>query len=87
MVKESQAIMFAYLFQMAHRYTWTYIHRQMGVTEVPISRAYCSTVSIDTVSRKSPTLNLITPSNSYQPPDGDDLTIHQIIQRLEIIPN
>lgn len=66
MTPERYAEQFAVLFQIAHMYTWSLFHSQVGIPELPLSRAYFSSVAIDDRIRKSPKESTITPSN----PDG-----------------
>jgi DNA polymerase gamma 1 len=65
---EKFAEQFAVLFQMAHLYTWALCQSKNGIPDVPLSRAFFSSVAIDERIRKSPRERTVTPSN----PDGDD---------------
>ena len=53
MAPEKYAEQFAVLFQIAHVYTWSFFHSQLGIPELPLSRAFFSTVAIDDRLRKS----------------------------------
>ncbi len=64
---ERYAEQFAVLFQIAHMYTWSLFHSSVGMPDLPLSRAYFSSVAIDDRLRKTPKEKTITVSN----PDGD----------------
>lgn len=63
MVPEKHAETFAVLYQMAHVYTWSLFHNQVGLPDLPLSRAFFSSVAIDNRIRKSPREKTVTPSN------------------------
>jgi DNA polymerase gamma 1 len=67
MTPDRYAEQFAVLFQIAHMYTWSLFHSAVGIPELPLSRAYFSSVAIDNRIRKSPKEKTVTPSN----PGGD----------------
>lgn len=67
MTPERYAEQFAVLFQIAHVYTWSFFHSQLGIPELPLSRAFFSTVAIDDRLRKS--TKEITTTVSH--PDGN----------------
>jgi DNA polymerase gamma 1 len=67
MCPERYAEQFAVLFQIAHLYTWALCQSANGIPDVPLSRAFFSSVAIDQRIRKSPNECTVTPSN----PDGD----------------
>jgi len=64
---EKYAEQFAVLFQIAHMYTWSLFHSAVGIPDLPLSRAYFSSVAIDNRIRKSPKERTVTISH----PDGD----------------
>jgi DNA polymerase gamma 1 len=64
---ERYAEQFAVLFQIAHMYTWSLFHSAVDIPELPLSRAYFSSVAIDDRLRKSPKEKTVTLSN----PEGD----------------
>ena len=66
MTPERYAEQFAVMFQIAHIYTWSLFHSRVGIPELPLSRAYFSSVAIDNRIRKSPKECTVSPSN----PDG-----------------
>jgi DNA polymerase gamma 1 len=66
MTPERYAEQFAVLFQIAHVYTWSLFHSAVEMPDLPLSRAYFSSVAIDDRLRKSPKEKTVTVSN----PDG-----------------
>ena len=64
MTPEKYAEQFAVLFQIAHVYTWSFFHSQLGIPELPLSRAFFSTVAIDDRLRKSTKEKTTTISHS-----------------------
>jgi DNA polymerase gamma 1 len=67
MTPDRYAEQFAVLFQIAHVYTWSLFHSAVGIPELPLSRAFFSSVAIDNRLRKSPKEKTVTLSN----PEGD----------------
>lgn len=67
MTPERYSEQFAVLFQIAHMYTWARFQSAVGIPELPLSRAFFSSVAIDDRLRKSPKECTKTPSN----PEGD----------------
>jgi DNA polymerase gamma 1 len=63
MTPERYAEQFAALFQIAHVYTWSLFHSAVDIPELPLSRAYFSSVAIDERLRKSPKEKTVTLSN------------------------
>ena len=63
MTPERYAEQFAVLFQIAHMYTWSLFHSAVGIPDLPLSRAYFSSVAIDNRLRKSPKEKTVTLSN------------------------
>lgn len=60
---ERYAEQFAVLFQIAHVYTWSLFHSAVGIPDLPLSRAFFSSVAIDDRLRKTPTEDTTTLSN------------------------
>jgi DNA polymerase gamma 1 len=60
---EKYAEQFAVLFQIAHMYTWSLFHSALDIPDLPLSRAYFSSVAIDDRLRKSPKEKTVTLSN------------------------
>ena len=63
MVPDRYAEQFAVLFQIAHMYTWSLFHSALGMPDLPLSRAFFSSVSIDDRIRESPKEKTVTISN------------------------
>ena len=63
MTPERYSEQFAVLFQIAHVYTWALFHSSVDIPDLPLSRAYFSSVAIDDRIRKSPTEKTVTLSN------------------------
>jgi hypothetical protein len=51
------------MFQIAHMYTWSLFHSAVGIPDLPLSRAYFSSVAIDNRLRKSAKEKTVTLSN------------------------
>jgi DNA polymerase gamma 1 len=83
MTPERYAEQFAVLFQIAHMYTWSLFHSAVGIPELPLSRAYFSSVAIDDRLRKSPRESTVTLSNpgGANEPSG---TEHSMTELSEI---
>lgn len=80
---EKYAEQFAVVFQLAHLYTWALFHYSMGITDLPLSRAFFSSVAIDDRIRKSPKECTVSPSNENggKEPDGVEYSINQLADR------
>jgi DNA polymerase gamma 1 len=70
MTPDKYAEQFAVLFQIAHVYTWSLFHSAVEIPDLPLSRAYFSSVAIDERLRKSPKEKTVTLSN----PGGESET-------------
>jgi DNA polymerase gamma 1 len=70
MTPDKYAEQFAALFQIAHVYTWSLFHSAVEIPDLPLSRAYFSSVAIDERLRKSPKEKTVTLSN----PEGNSET-------------
>ena len=71
MTPEKYAEQFAVLFQIAHMYTWSLFHSELGIPDLPLSRAFFSSVAIDHRLRKSPkekTVTISNPKGEVEPP-------------------
>lgn len=66
MTPDKYAEQFAVLFQIAHMYTWAFFQSAVGIPDLPLSRAFFSSVAIDNRIRKTPKEVTVTPSH----PDG-----------------
>lgn len=74
MVPEKYVELFSVVFQMAHLYTWARFHFGVGICDLPLSRAFFSSVAIDNRIRKTPTECTKTPSNPFgdlEPPGSE----------------
>jgi len=79
---ERYAEQFAVLFQIAHMYTWSLFHSAVGISELPLSRAYFSSVAIDDRLRKSPqecTKTLSNPGGDKEP-NGVEYTMMELAE-------
>jgi hypothetical protein len=63
MTPDKYAEQFAVMYQIAHLYTWARFHAAVDLPDLPLSRAFFSSVAIDTRIRKSPKEKTVTPSN------------------------
>lgn len=82
MTPERYAEQFAVLFQIAHMYTWALFHSQVGIPELPLSRAYFSSVAIDDKIRKSPRESTVSPSNpkGSEEPNGVEYSMSELAE-------
>lgn len=82
MTPERYAEQFAVLFQIAHMYTWSLFHSAVGIPELPLSRAYFSSVAIDDRLRKSPREETVTLSNpkGETEPSGLEYTMKELAE-------
>jgi DNA polymerase gamma 1 len=80
MVPEKYAEIFSVTFQMAHLYSWARFHAGVNICDVPLSRAYFSSVAIDDRLRKSPEECTVTPSNPLgkDEPNGAEYSMKQM---------
>ncbi len=79
---ERYAEQFAVLFQIAHMYTWSLFHSSVGIPDLPLSRAYFSSVAIDDRLRKSPTEKTVTVSNpgGENEPSGTEYSMCELAE-------
>jgi DNA polymerase gamma 1 len=77
---EKYAEQFAVLFQIAHVYTWALFQSQVGIPELPLSRAFFSSVAIDDRLRKSPNEKTTTISHldGGKEPAGVEYSMQQL---------
>jgi DNA polymerase gamma 1 len=80
MTPERYAEQFAVLFQIAHMYTWSLFHSAVGIPDLPLSRAFFSSVAIDDRLRKSPKEKTVTLSNpgGEQEPSGVEYSMKEL---------
>ena len=71
---------FAVLFQIAHVYTWSLFHYSVDIPDLPLSRAYFSSVAIDDRLRKSPKEKTVTVSNpnGTEEPFGEEYSMCEL---------
>jgi len=82
MTPERYAEQFAVLFQIAHVYTWSLFHSAVEIPELPLSRAFFSSVAIDNRLRKSPkecTKTLSNPDGDKEP-DGVEYSMYELAE-------
>ena len=82
MTPEKYAEQFAVLFQIAHVYTWSLFHSSVGIPELPLSRAFFSSVAIDNRIRKSPTECTVSPSHPQgkEEPNGVEYSMTELAE-------
>ena len=73
---------FAVLFQIAHVYTWSLFHYSVDIPDLPLSRAYFSSVAIDDRLRKSPKEKTVTVSNpnGENEPSGVEYSMYELAE-------
>lgn len=83
LVRETHAEMFAYIANVAYSWVWRLFHERIlgDPNEVPLSRAFPSSVAIDSVSRKNSKAPCITPTSPEPIPPGEEVTIYDLIDR------
>jgi DNA polymerase gamma 1 len=83
MTPEKYAEQFAVMFQIAHVYTWSLFQSSVGIPDLPLSRAFFSSVAIDNRIRKSPKEKTITPSNpgGENEPFGVEYSMSELAER------
>ena len=82
MAPERYAEQFAALFQIAHMYTWSLFQSSVGIPDLPLSRAYFSSVAIDDRIRKSPRECTVSPSNpgGINEPNGNEYSMYELAE-------
>ena len=82
MTPDRYAEQFAVLFQIAHMYTWSLFHSAVDIPELPLSRAYFSSVAIDDRLRKSPKEKTVTLSNpgGEKEPFGTEYSMYELAE-------
>jgi DNA polymerase gamma 1 len=80
MTPDKYAEQFAVMFQVAHMYTWALFHSSLDMSDLPLSRAYFSSVAIDDRLRKSPKEKTVTPSNprGVNEPFGTEYSMQEL---------
>jgi len=79
---EKYAEQFAVLFQIAHVYTWSLFHSAVDIPDLPLSRAFFSSVAIDDRLRKSPRESTETLSNpdGKEEPSGVEYSMYELAE-------
>jgi DNA polymerase gamma 1 len=74
---------FAAMFQIAHLYTWALFQSSVGIEDLPLSRAFFSSVAIDDRVRKTPQECTESPSNPKGglEPEGVEYSMTQLSER------
>lgn len=82
MTPDRYAEQFAVLFQIAHVYTWSLFHYSVDIPDLPLSRAYFSSVAIDDRLRKSPKEKTVTVSNpdGSEEPFGEEYSMYELAE-------
>ena len=82
MVPERYAESFCVVFQMAHLYAWARFQASVGMNDVPLSRAFFSSIAIDDRLRKSVRECTKTPSNPAgdKEPDGQEFSMAEMAE-------
>jgi DNA polymerase gamma 1 len=82
MTPDRYAEQFAVLFQIAHVYTWSLFHSAVGIPELPLSRAFFSSVAIDNRLRKTPKEKTVTLSNpgGENEPFGEEYSMYELAE-------
>lgn len=74
---------FAVMFQIAHMYTWALFQSSVGIEDLPLSRAFFSSVAIDDRIRKTPQECTVSPSNAKgaNEPEGVEYSMTQLAEK------
>lgn len=72
----------AYAVQIAHLWTWSLMHYTSGIYEIPLGTAFASAINIDRVWRKSAKSNTVTCSNHHRVPNGVELSMGEILEKI-----
>lgn len=78
MVKAEDAKLFAFLLNIAHAWSWTAIHHNLGIYEMPYNRAWPEGVDIDSCLRKSVKSPSRTRSNPIDIEPGTEYTMKSL---------
>jgi len=82
MAPEKHAELWAVAYQIAHLYTWARFQSSVGLPDVPLSRAFFSSVAIDNRIRKTPHECTVSPSNPQgkDEPDGQEFSMRELAE-------
>jgi DNA polymerase gamma 1 len=80
MAPDKHAELWAVAYQIAHMYTWARFQAAVGLHDVPLSRAFFSSVAIDNRIRKTPHECTVSPSNPQgtDEPDGKEFSMREL---------
>lgn len=78
-VKRPFEKLWAYCMQIGHAWCWSLLHYKLGIYELPTGRMFASGIGIDTVCRKNVKANIKTPTNSFQPRDGKEYSMAELV--------
>lgn len=79
---ETQSKPLAALFQVAHAWCWAWLRYNYKIYELPVANAWLSSIEIDKIFRKSATANTNTVSQSVKEPNGQSMSIKDLIPYL-----
>lgn len=88
-VRQEDRYRAALALQMANLLVRAMFCSRLGMKGLPVDVAFFSSVDVDTVVRKEPGMECVTPSNpqglshGYGIPPGESLSIKDILQKLE----
>jgi DNA polymerase gamma 1 len=80
MAPEKHTELWAVAYQIAHLYTWARFQASVGLSDVPLSRAFFSSVAIDDRIRKSPHECTVSPSHPQgkDEPEGKEYSMREL---------
>lgn len=80
MAPEKHTELWAVAYQIAHLYTWARFQASVGLSDVPLSRAFFSSVAIDDRIRKSPRECTVSPSHPQgrDEPNGKEFSMREL---------
>ena len=80
MAPEKHTELWAVAYQIAHLYTWARFQAAVGMPDVPLSRAFFSSVAIDERIRKSPHECTVSPSHPQgkDEPEGKEYSMREL---------
>ena len=72
-----QAEKLAYWIMICYARTWALLHHNLYIEDMPLVRAFPSSISIDPILRKSPDAETKTPTFPHYP-EGEEVTIYDL---------
>lgn len=82
--EKQYAELFAFLLQVAHAWTWCLLHYNLGIYDMPTSRAYATGIAIGKYWRKSAKQPIATPSSPIEPLPDTELGMRQLVGELHL---